>query len=263
MTVLQPLIKGDRLVSEVHNDNEIYARLLTASALLEESQVKDLLARAQGQSLRDLVQREAILSDAQREVLDQLADNPSVNIRVDDPLLAQLGFLKQTLVDGEVDKAFLIFDKLLDHAVYARLGELLFRRAALKQAQPEELLGRLENRLSSVKFMTKASAKEEVKVSSAGFSDFLEIKKAVTTQNVEKVLELERKLRDDVTYSRAAFQLAQKVLLNRALAEKRKDDDLKVIKCPQCNTAFAMARGSSKKCDMCGAEFKLKPKSGS
>lgn len=238
--------------------SELFTRLLYSTGLVDSDRLDALTVESEQLSLEELKSRliaEKLLSPGQLRSLESLGQRPNVNRDIDDPLMAQLGFLKSLAGEGKIGEALEILEKLRENPAYARLGVLVLKNACLKDPDRQEQLQILEAKIvASEQRAARVTVMDSNANRSEGvFQDFVALKKAVSLGDLQECMRLEKLIRGDEKYGRAAFKLVQKAFLNKALADHRKSDlEMNVVKCHSCQTAYAIDKGDKKGCVLCG-----------
>ena len=246
-------------VDEQYSESpEIFLRLLQSTGFVPQSRLRQWVGARSFSSLKSLKSSlldEKLLSSEQIDSVEALCLKPNQNRSLSDPLMIQLGFLKSYAAEGKIPEALEILEKLRENPAYARIGVLVLKKACLKDPEQQDRLRQLEEktvaseqRAARIKVMDT-----NAKPSGGAFQSFVELKKAVSSGDLQECMRLEKALREDETYGRAAFKLVQKAFLNRALTEHRKSDlEMTVVKCKSCQTAYAIDEGDKKGCVLCG-----------
>lgn len=243
--------------SESPGSAKLFVRLLRSTGLVAPERLDELIAgdRPSLAGIKNTLLTEKLLSQEQCDSLELLSLRPNENSSLSDPLMIQLGFLKSMAGEGKIIEALEILGKLRENPAYARLGVLVLKNACLKDPDQQEQLRLLEAKIVASEEKAARITVMDSKPSHSGgaFQYFVELKKAVSTGDLQECMRLERLIRDDETYGRAAFKLVQKAFLNKALVEHRKSDlEMTVVKCKSCQTAYAIDKGDKKGCVLCG-----------
>lgn len=244
--------------NEITESPALFARLLESTGLIAPDRLAELIAGEEVpafQDLKEAILSEKLLSQEQFDSIESLWLKPRRNKRLSDPLMIQLGFLKSLASEGKVVEALEILEKLRENPAYARLGVLVLKNACLKDPDRQEQLRLLEEKIVASEQRAARINVMDSKASPSGgaFQHFVELKKAVSVGDLQECMRLERLIRDDEKYGRAAFKLVQKAFLNKALVQHRKSDlEMTVVKCKSCQTAYAIDKGDKKGCVLCG-----------
>jgi hypothetical protein len=237
---------------------DIFEKMLYATGFVETDaldQIRQQHPHLTHKELQERLLEKSLISAEQYAAFQSLSDNPDTQKSLSDPLMAKLGFLKKLAAEGKINEAYELYQSLNKSPVYTRIAALILKRACLKDPGQGPLLRLIEKSMeTSKRKATRIKAMDgKGDQSGEGFQVFVKLKGAVATGNLMLCMELYAQLKADQTYGRAAFKLLQKIYLNKALSEHRKSDmEKSVIKCPGCQTAYALDKGDQKGCVLCG-----------